>query len=318
MLALGGCRSPKPTVTPSTFAGFESIVLRNAMAEVVVVPAIGRVMGFGMAGLAGPLWRHPALARGMAADENGWINYGGDKAWPAPQSEWPKVVGKGWPPPKTFDATPFSGSTEGGDVVLVSAVDPSYGIRIRRRITLDPSRPVLTIETVYEKVQGSPISVAVWTIAQLVSPERLFVLLPERSAFPNGHARRMRAEPRDLTLDGRLLSLGRDLTEKTMIASDGEALLWVGAGPSLLIENVTVSDTVAVKWPDGARSQIYTSPTDAEPYVELELLGPLRVLGAGQTATMTVRYTLIPRAGGDPMAEARRIFGAAAAIAPRN
>jgi hypothetical protein len=150
--------------------------------------------------------------------------------------------------------------------------------------------------------------VAVWTITQLISPERLFVLVPERSAFPDGHARKLPAEPKDLRLDGRLLSLARDTREKTMIGSDGRALLWVGAGPSLLIEDVTDFERTTAKWDGGFRSQIYTSPTDDEAYVELELVGRPQTLTIGETATMTVRYTLVPRTGGDPLVEAQRIW----------
>ena len=58
----------------------------------------------------------------------------------------------------------------------------------------------------------------------------------------------------------------------------------------------------------GAHAQIYTSPDGAEPYVELELLGPLHDLAPGQSATLTVRYRLIRREQADPLEEARRVF----------
>jgi hypothetical protein len=287
-------------------------VLRNAAAEVTVVPAIGRVMQFRLleAGSKPIFWSHPGIGPALAADENGWTNFGGDKAWPAPQSAWAGVVGKGWPPPRTFDAIAHAATVEKEcELVLASPVDPAYGMRVRRRISLCATDPVMTIETTYEKVAGAPVQVAVWTIAQLVSPARAFVLLPKRSAFPDGYRSLLPAAPKELAVNGRLLSLARDAAEKTMIATDGDALLWVGDGPDLLIENITPARDGAVeKWLEGTHSQIYTSPDGSESYVELELLGPLHDLAPGRTASLTSRYTLIRRDETDPLAEAQRVF----------
>ena len=307
-----GSVSDAVTVSPATFHGWASMVLRNRTAEVVVVPAIGRVMRIDLVdagkGPRGPLWSHPRIGAGLAPDDNGWINFGGDKAWPAPQARWEEIAGKGWPPPETFDARPYGSTVIGDGVELASAVDPAYGLRVRRKIALDPRRPILTVETSYEKVQGAPVRVGVWTITQLVSPDRLFVWLPARSAFPQGHVKRLPATPRDLKIEDRLLSLARDPAEKTMIGSDGDALLWVGDGPDLLIERIATPGDASGDWPDGAHAQIYTSPDDAEPYVELELFGRLRDLRVGERARLMARYTLIDRTEPDPLAEARRVF----------
>jgi hypothetical protein len=315
-------KRPAPVVARADFHGWKSISLRSPAAEVVVVPAIGRVMQFGPpagggGAPSGPFWSHPGLGVALAADENGWINYGGDKAWPAPQSDWSAIVGRGWPPPRTFDSTPYTLSVDGARLQLVSPVDPAYGIRVRRTIALDPVDPVLTIETTFEKTQGPGVRVAVWTITQLSAPERLFVLLPERSVFPDGYALHLPAAPRDLRRDGPLLSLARDPVQKTMIGSDGNALLWIGSGLDLLIENLTdgPSDPAAAtaRWPADTQAQVYTNPGASEGYVELELLGRLRDLEVGQSASMTVRYTLKVRRQADPLAEARAVFGAVGA-----
>jgi hypothetical protein len=313
--ALGPSEVPVVTVARSDFHGWEALVLRNPVAEVTVVPAIGRIMQFALrngdgAGAAaqGPFWSHSGIGPDLGGDENGWINLGGDKAWPAPQSRWEAIVGKGWPPPQTFDATPFEAKIAGEKVEILSAVDPAYGVRVRRTIALDPALPIVTVETRYEKLVGQPIRVGVWTITQLASPERLFMRLPARSAFPGGFAQRLPDRPKDLTIDGRLLSLRRDPAAKTMLASDGDALLWVGDRVDLLIETVTNAHDPSGEWPDGAHAQIYTSSDEALPYVELELFSPLRDLGIGERASLRVRYTLRARASADPIAEAKRVF----------
>ena len=303
------------SITRELFHGWSALVLRNRVAEVTVVPAIGRIMQISLIeerGARGPFWSHPGIGPDLQGDENGWINLGGDKAWPAPQSQWETVVGKGWPPPRTFDASPFEGKVVGhaaDKVELLSAVDPAYGLRVRRTIALDPERPLVTVETCYEKVEGPPIRAGVWTITQLVSPERLFLRLPERSAFAGGFALRLPDRPKDLRVEGRLLSLARDPAAKTLLGSDGDALLWLGSAAYLLIEADTDPHDPSGEWPDGAHAQIYTSSDEALPYVELELFAPLRDLRVGERASLRVRYALGARASADPTAEAKRVFG---------
>jgi len=333
VVAMGaGCAAqPAPTHVPQRdagkveavdFHGWPAMSLQNGRLEVVVVPAIGRIVSLEFAGDGGasdPIWRHGQLGPALAPDENGWINFGGDKAWPAPQADWERMVGKGWPPPPTFDAKPHTATKVNEvEIEMLSAVDAAYGIRVRRTIKLADDQ--MFVDTAYEKIEGAPVRVAIWTITQLVSPDRVFALLPAPTTFAGGHRSLMPAPPKDLRVDGRLLSMARDTQEKTMIASDADALLWVGAGRDLAIETMDVRVSSGDRWQapaagaprvGGAHAQIYTSSDAAEPYVELELLGPLVDLAAGQRAMMTVRYRLLRRESADPGAEARRVFNTA-------
>ena len=221
-------RDPSVVDRAASFHGWSALVIHNRHQRVTVVPAIGRVMGFdfaeaGAAPEQGPFWSHPQLGPALAPDPEGWINHGGDRAWPAPQSDWPRFSGRGWPPPATFDAQPYTASVQQSAIEIVSAVDPAYGIRVRRRAILVEDG--LLIDTSYEKVQGDPVRVAVWTISQLNPPDRMFVLLPASSGFPRGFRSQLPAPPRDTRVDGRLLSLARDPKNKTMLVSDSDALL---------------------------------------------------------------------------------------------
>ena len=303
------------TVSYSDFHGSKAIVVRNRAAEVVIVPEIGRVMEFNLLDgtgrtRSGPFWKNPALDKSMQADGEGWKNYGGDKAWPSPQSDWPKIAGRGWPPPAGFDAVPFSDTLKHGQVQLVSPVDANYGVRIRRTISLDSQKSVLSIKTTYEKVRGEPIRISVWTITQLAAPDRAFILLPPQSQFPSGYTNLIAPGTRDAKVDGRLLSLGRDPVNRVKIGSDGDALLWVGNGPDLLLQSQTSNpDGAAAEWPEqGSHAQIYTSPGDEMKYVEFELLSRLVSLSPGQHASLDVVYTLIPRTLPDSTAEARKVL----------
>jgi hypothetical protein len=316
-------RRNSATATHSNFHGWKAIILRNRAAEVAIIPDIGRIMEFNLldaAGrtLPGPFWSNPALDKNMAADVEGWRNYGGDKAWPAPQSEWPRIAGRAWPPPNGFDSVPFAATVKGSRVELVSPVDSIYGVRIRRTIALASEKPVLTLTTVYEKVHGAPVRLSVWTITQLASPDRAFILLPQHSQLPQGYVNLMTTPPPDLKLEGRLLSLTRDLTSKSKIGSDGDALLWVGTGVDLLLESKPPDrDANQSEWPDqGSHSQIYTSPGAEMKYVEFELLDRLHDLKPGEKASFAATYSLIPRTQSDPTAEARKIFPVTVTVKP--
>ena len=80
------------------------------------------------------------------------------------------MAGRGGRRPRRSTPSPHAATVEGGAIVLTSPVDPAYGMRVRRRIALHPTTPMMSIETTYEKVQGAPVRVAVWTITQLASP----------------------------------------------------------------------------------------------------------------------------------------------------
>ena len=312
-------------VSHTDFHGWPAIVLRNRVAEVIVVPDIGRVMQFNLLddsgnSTPGPFWNHPAIDKKLAADGEGWTNYGGDKVWPAPQSDWPKVAGRSWPPPAAFDAAPYSSSIKGKAIELVSGPDPGYGIRVHRTIVLHPLMPMMTIETMFEKVSGAPVRAAVWTITQLMSPDRAFMLLPPHTKLPGSYASFLPSPPKDLKIEGRLLSVVRDPENKTMVGGEGNCLLWVGAGPDLLIGHEYVSsrrprgriadaeDQSGAEWPDrGSHAKIYTN-SDDQKYVELEFLDPLQNLSSGAKALMRSSYTLIRRTERDPFREAQKVL----------
>jgi hypothetical protein len=310
-------RSSKSGVTVSTsdFHGWKATILRNRTAQVVIVPAIGRIMNFDLLDkkgnvIPGPFWNNPGLAEGLQPDPRGWKNYGGDKAWPERQSDWPVIEHLTWPPPPAFDASPFEQTITGSTVQIVSPVDEAYGVRVRRTISLDPHKPVMTVQTRYEKVQGSPVEIGVWTITQSNSPDRAFILIPQHSTLSQGYTNLLRSQPLDLRVDGRLLSVVRELKRPSMIGSDGNALLWVGNGPDLLIQNKSPEPEGKAEWPEsGSHTKIYTSPGDRLMYIELELLNPIQTLKTGESSSMESTYTLIRRTESDPLAEAKKVFG---------
>jgi len=284
----------------------QCMIIGNGRVEAVIVPEIGRVMQFRFVGKESPFWENRLLdSKKPQPEAKDWWNFGGDKTWPSPQEDWGKVTSRGWPPPQAFDSMPVEARLENNSVVLVSAIDPHYGIRTYRKITLDPAKPVMRIKTTYEKVEGKPKKVGVWIISQLAEPEAVFSLVPLKSAFPLGYNKQSgEVLPLGLKVQDRYLSLRRDPLKSTKIGMDSDNLLWIGKTQALLIESKRVKGT----YPDqGSSSEIYTNP-DPLPYVELEMLGPLHEMKVGSKIEQTNVYTLFERSKPTASEEAHAIL----------
>lgn len=280
-----------------TYRGWSNAVcISNGPAYAVVVPEIGRIMQFGMTGSEGVFWADRSLD-GVEAS-GGWQNFGGDKVWPAPQSEW------GWPPPSGFDGESFTMSVANGEVVLTSPVDAEYGIKVERHIRLFPGETRMRVTTVYKKISGSACTIGAWTITQLQDPERLFFPVVSNSVFSSGYTLLKETPPSDLSVTNGLVSFSRD-PENRKVGSDGERMLWVGDEVCLEMSTPRLSGR---SYPDSDCSlEIFTS--GSSDYIELELLGPLTELDVGDSLEVGVNYTLHTRELEDTQLEAERIFG---------
>lgn len=285
-------RANRVTVRPAVYRGWrDALIISNGTIEVVVVPAINRVIQFCFVNEDGVFWENDALA-GELPDptSEGWKNFGGDKTWVAPQSEWQPVAGR-TTPTVAFNALPATAKTHADGVELVSQIDEHYGIRARRFIRLDDREPVMTITTVYEKLAGDPRRVSVWIITQLKEPRGVFIPVPRSSVMPESYVKlgRMKAVPPSLTITNKMMSLVRDKTANYKIGSDAGTLLWIDARHTLRIDSPR---TFAVEYPDANSSaEVYTNK-DPLAYVELEMLSPLKTMSVGDTLSQTNTYTL--------------------------
>jgi hypothetical protein len=292
-------------VEKTTWHGWpDAIILKNHVAAVVIVPSIGRVMNFSFLDAShqpteGPFWNNRQLdGKPVNPTSREWLNFGGDKTWPELQAEWPMLQKRGWPPPAGFDASPNTVEFDGSEVTLITPVDPTYGIRASRIIRLDRFRPIMTIITSFEKVQGDPVKSGIWTITQLTSPDVVFADSPAKSIFDNGYVNLTRAPLLDVAREGNHVRIRRDLNRSTKMGTDGDWLLWNGSDTeghrmSLRIERIAANPADG-EWPDkGCRLNVYTNPDrGGQPYVELEVMGPMQIMKIGDAATSSNRYTL--------------------------
>jgi hypothetical protein len=122
-----------------------------------------------------------------------------------------------------------------------------------------------------------------------------------------------------------LILFTRGQQSAAKIGVDGDTLIWMGKadesskgaglGTTLRIDTRTHTDNQPdAEWPDqGCRAEIYTNPDHSDlgsglTYVELEALGPLRLLKQGDSITQTNIYRLRRRTETDPTAEALKML----------
>ncbi len=296
------------SISKTNYHGWpESIAIRNDTVEAIVVPAIGRVMQFRFLGEQdGPFWENRALdGKKPDPDAKEWGNFGGDKTWPAPQSDWPKLTPRSWPPPPVFDSVPLRPSETATEVTLHSATDRFYGLRTIRHITLEKDKPVMKIKTTYEKLEGQPVNVGVWIITQLKDPVAVVAPLPDHSLNAAGYNKQSDDLPTNLRVANGMVSLTRDTKKPHKIGTDAGTLLWVGDKIIVQIDSPRLAEG---EYPDQKSSaEVYTNP-DPAAYVELEMLGPLKMMKPGDLISTTNTYTLIRRREADPAKEIRKLL----------
>jgi len=287
------------TVEKAPFHGWsDAVLLKNSVAVVVIVPSIGRVMNFSFLDKSGqptegPLWNNRMMdGKAVEPASQQWGNFGGDKSWPELQADWPTIEKRGWPPPTGFDASVDTVEINGTEVTLTTPVDPSYGIREHRVISLDKSAAVMTITTTYEKVTGEPVKTGIWTITQLISPENVYAEIPAKSVFADGYSNLSPAPLFELSKEADRVRVRRDPAKSTKMGTDGNWLLWTGPDQSLKIERISTPPDG--EWPDkGTRLNVYTNPDrGGQPYVEMEVMGAMQVMKVGDKASSSNRYTL--------------------------
>lgn len=307
-LILNANMSEKITVTKTNYQGWEdSYILSNSQVEAIIVPEIGRIMQFRFQGGENTFWEDSQLyGKTPNPKSEEWANFGGDKSWSAPQSEWGKITSRSWPPPITFDSVPVKAKLENNELTLISEIDPFYGIRFYRKITLEPNKPIMKITTTFEKVKGDSQEVSVWTITQLNEPVSVYAAIPQNSIFPQGYNKQSDDLPANLKIDNGILSLKRDREKAHKIGSDASTLLWVGENVAIRMDSPRIDKA---NYPDNnSNSEIYTN-YDPKAYVELEFLSPLKTLQLGEKMDLTVTYTLFKTTSENLEEQVRKIFG---------
>lgn len=285
-------------VEPTTFDGREAFRLSDGKTEAVVVPSLGRVMSYKLVGGPELLWKpEPQQLRAT-----GYKHFGGDKAWPAPQSHWGLYTGTGgWPPDPTWD--PYETKAEvlpGGRLRTVGGVWRGVGTRLTREYGFNAAGEFEIRHTI-EKVEGEPRMVSIWTVTQVPHPDATFLPLSPESVYKAGFHWYGKPGAKELAaarvlsptlleikpVEGAYFKVGAD-APVTSIAAVRDGVAFVERG-----------DRGEGQYPDGAEGaglsvQYYNGGGQDGRYCELELVSPLQTYKVGDRHTHAVRWSLHP------------------------
>jgi hypothetical protein len=300
---------PSVSVEQLPYKGWPSAWrLRSATCEMIIVPAVSRVMHLSLIGQPNLLWEDPALSgKTFATDDATWHNIGGEKLWPTQQKDlFKKYTGHdGWPPPWPWDSGPSRAEPIPHGLRLTLPYDSRFGARAIREFTLDANEPRVHVRQWIEKIDGPPAQMTVWTVCQVRDPE--LSLLPSADGHYvdfDTHSELMQSHPGYVTLGrdpGKGLKIGVPAT-----VQNGWVASVFATGPSghtLLLQSHKLSKNL--KYPDeGLQAELYTAPHSFALYTEMELLSPLVLLKAGERLEDDAIWQLLPVSNGHVAATA--------------
>jgi hypothetical protein len=221
-----------------------------------------------------------------------WVNYGGDKTWPAPQGwsgphEWPG------PPDPVLDSGGYLAYVSADLVTMVSRPDPRTGLQLSRTVALTGDGYELRLFA--KNTSSRTVRWALWNVTQLPGGGEVIAGLrrPEVVALVAGTG-----TPR-YTVDGdRLVVPPQDVVGKLGVPG---AAGWVTYGGLTLSFDVDLSG----EYPDaGSPLEIWLEHPLPAPLaelgglnppariVELEVLGPVTTLEPGAQSGLVIRATV--------------------------
>ena len=160
---------------------WDSINLQNELIEVQAVPKIGgRIVQYKL-GDHEFFWVNKDLAgidppASRLTADGGWLNYGGDKVWPAPQG-WDD--GEHWfgPPDPVLDGGPYTAemTKENGRTVAVqmtSEKDPRSGVQFTRKFKIFDGTTRVKIKATMKNIDDKPRRWGIWAVTQFDTGNR--------------------------------------------------------------------------------------------------------------------------------------------------
>jgi hypothetical protein len=269
----------------------------NGVVDLVVVPGIGRIVSFALTGHpeTNPIYTNAAeYGQGPPASvpfPKNEINFGGAKIWPSQQSDWPQHQPTGWPPDPSIESGPYRVTILRDGLRLTGPVSPYFHLRAIQEITLAPHAAQVNFRVTFAKSPHpsgphAGFLVGIWSIAPTRGDGTVFLPVMHRGAFPklgyNPFNEVFKGQPQRHP-DGDLLQISRDPNVSTKTGSDSPLgwLATVYAG-NLVFSQHAVHLPETVYPDDGCSAEVYTNPGTESRFIEMEVLGPMTHLSAGQ------------------------------------
>jgi hypothetical protein len=167
----------------TTWRGFPAWKLSDGRSEAIVVPQLGgRLLHFGLIGGTNFIWSGDAGAeRGTDA-----LYWGGDKTYIGPHTMWQFTQERMWPPPPpNTEPHQVLPPVDGALLITESVVWPGHGGKVRRSYTFDEMGELVITHSI-APVAGTDAIGAVWTVAQTIPSDAIFMPLAEKSPYKDG------------------------------------------------------------------------------------------------------------------------------------
>jgi len=293
-----------PVIAATEFQSHSAFAFNNGITSAVVVPNLGRVMAFGLGDKStfgkstfNWLWNNKSPEKNQT-----WKNWGGEKTWLAPQSDWLQIAGAKWPPDPSWTKVIQSEVQTGGFLKTTSAVSSPSGIRFIKQYGHDESGDFFIRQTA-EKVSGKPLQMALWNVTQINPPDAVFFLLnpsskEEARLAPTiqvqqlqGNATPPIQQKGDLACyipsEQTSLKFGINTSTPVLAALHQNQLFVLRAKA----QNAIYPDATQ-KSPQGFSLEIFDSGVMPQRYLELEIYSPLRSFHQGSAWTFTVKWNV--------------------------
>ena len=308
---------------PAPYRGWRSIEFHTRGVRLNVVPELGgRILNYQLSEHHF-LWVNPRLAGSNPPPtrlhpDGGWLNWGGDKVWIAPQgwqddTQWPG------PPDPVLDGGPYSvewiEERDGGGIRLTSGTGAASGMQLSRLLQMEEGTSRLRIRATMTNLGDRTRRWGLWFVTQLDAAARsgstwnrnLRAYVPAHPASVYSEAYRVlygSDENPQFSNDGNFVSMHyQRIVGKIGIDSPGGWIAVVdGESGKVLVQSMRYQN--GCEYPDGATIEIWTNglgtlsaygrtakmPESVEenPYlIESELLGPLTTVAPGESASLT-------------------------------
>ncbi|MDF2880765.1 MAG: hypothetical protein K0R54_1322 [Clostridiaceae bacterium] len=282
----------------------EEIYISNGMINIIVVPQQGgRILEYSINGF-NVLYRNEELI-GVRNDINkertpeNWLNFGGYKCWPAPQTVWQ------WPPIFDIDQSYFNyeinSSKDFIDIKLtsnISKTEPVQGLQFIRTITIYDNCSNMCVEETIVNNSESTVQWAMWDNTQVLSPgfaeiklnSNVFtggITFYQDFDIPSSNAYSVRRE------DRKILTINCNRKEKFkvgVVTDSGEISYRCTAYDKDIILKKQFKYEGQVVYPHGSNIEVYVDTT--LPYAELEILGGMKNIEPNKSISLKVNWNL--------------------------
>lgn len=268
--------------------------ISNPLVRLVVVPQIGgRIMEYSIEG-EDALWQNEGEIGRISGEDVGktWRNYGGYKAWNAPQSRWRKTDQDCF-----YDSMPalVEPLPDGRSVRITTAPIVHLGYQFIRDVTLSDTTSRVRLVERMRNVSDREIEWSVWDVTQVKVPCWIAFPVNAESAFPQGwniFTPKNGAIKQVSVINGIGIMRFNNLTENWATDAKGGWMAYIR--DQLAYTKHWSTRMVDVTYPDGGcDAAFFTCGTDLSGgYAEMEVTGPIVKLKPGEQTELVEDWFL--------------------------